>query len=113
MEWKITEEKLFGRVSACKHNKTKELCSIGLYGEIYEHSSILIGVIAKHPTHARKISKLLNIDNFRNIVQGEEAQFKIPLEYLTQVVKILKIKRNKFGMARLLNNKQLMGVKAA
>jgi hypothetical protein len=102
--WKPTSLKLFNKVLACKNSETNELASASKYGEIYEFSGSLVGCIVRSPIAAKRVAKLANNANFEPIKAGEEALFKLPLEKLDQLVKSLKIKKNRSSMAKVLNN---------
>ena len=102
--WKPTTYRLFGRVLCCKHSITQELAAMSSHGEIYEYNKKTIGIIVRSVGAYKRIKRLLGVYGGFPISKGEEAVFKAGVEHLDEVVKILKIKKNRLSMAKLLNS---------
>jgi len=102
--WKPTNNRLFGRILCCKHSITHELAAMSRHGEIYEYNPSTIGIIVRSVGAHKRIKRLLGVYGGFPISKGEEAVFKAGVEYLDEVVNILKIKKNRLSMAKLLNS---------
>lgn len=102
--WRPSTLKLFGQILACKHELTGELAAASKLGEIWEYSNTEAQCLVSSTNAANKVAKLLKSANFEPISRGEETLFRFPVDpYLDEVVKILKIKKNRHSMVKILN----------
>lgn len=105
-EWLVRRTgRVFG-FPAITHRVTGERTLMGKYGEIYEFSDEIMGIIIRSPRVAPRVLKLLKLDTLKAIKKGEEAFLKAPKELLSPMIKLLGISKRRPSQAKIANGEQ-------